>query len=95
LFGLHYLPNGQEVAATALSGMFNASSYRGVGFSLGGGVNVNVVKTRLPGSLGEYFWTRYRPRARAPHHTVNSGCPAGPTGISRGNPLADMAMASG
>jgi hypothetical protein len=35
LFGLHYLPNGQEVAATALSGMFNASSYRGVGFSLG------------------------------------------------------------
>jgi len=56
LFSLNYLPNGREVADMALSGMFSESSYAGVGFSIGCGVNVNVAKTRLPGSLGEYFW---------------------------------------
>jgi CubicO group peptidase (beta-lactamase class C family) len=56
LFSLNYLPDGREVADMALPGMFSESSYAGVGFSLGCGVNVNVAKTRLPGSLGEYFW---------------------------------------
>ena len=56
LFSLNYLPNGREVADMALPGMFSESSYAGVGFSIGCGVNVNVAKTRLPGSLGEYFW---------------------------------------
>ena len=56
LFSLNYLPEGREVADMALPGMFSESSYAGVGFSLGCGVNVDVAKTRLPGSLGEYFW---------------------------------------
>ena len=56
LFSLNYLPEGREVADMALPGMFSESGYAGVGFSLGCGVNVNVAKTRLPGSLGEYFW---------------------------------------
>jgi CubicO group peptidase (beta-lactamase class C family) len=56
LFSLNYLPDGREVAEMALPGMFSESSYAGVGFSLGCGVNVDVAKTRLPGSLGEYFW---------------------------------------
>ncbi|MBV8119651.1 MAG: beta-lactamase family protein [Alphaproteobacteria bacterium] len=56
LFSLNYLPDGREVADMALPGMFSESGYAGVGFSLGCGVNVNVAKTRLPGSLGEYFW---------------------------------------
>jgi CubicO group peptidase (beta-lactamase class C family) len=56
LFSLNYLPDGNEVADMALPGMFSESGYAGVGFSLGCGVNVNVAKTRLPGSLGEYFW---------------------------------------
>ncbi len=56
LFSLNYLPDGREVADMSLPGMFSESSYAGVGFSLGCGVNVNVAKTRLPGSLGEYFW---------------------------------------
>jgi CubicO group peptidase (beta-lactamase class C family) len=56
LFSLNYLPDGREVADMALPGMFTESAYAGVGFSLGCGVNVNVAKTRLPGSLGEYFW---------------------------------------
>ena len=56
LFSLNYLPEGREVADMALPGMFSESGYAGVGFSLGCGVNINVAKTRLPGSLGEYFW---------------------------------------
>jgi CubicO group peptidase (beta-lactamase class C family) len=56
LFSLNYLPGGREIVDMALPGMFSESSYAGVGFSLGCGVNVDVAKTRLPGSLGEYFW---------------------------------------
>jgi CubicO group peptidase (beta-lactamase class C family) len=56
LFSLNYLPDGREVADMALPGMFSESGYAGVGFSLGCGVNVDVARTRLPGSLGEYFW---------------------------------------
>jgi CubicO group peptidase (beta-lactamase class C family) len=56
LFSLNYLPGGREVADMALPGMFSESGYAGVGFSLGCGVNVNVAKTRLPGTQGEYFW---------------------------------------
>ena len=56
LFNLNYLPDNREIADMALPGMFSESSYAGVGFSLGCGVNINVAKTRLPGSLGEYFW---------------------------------------
>jgi CubicO group peptidase (beta-lactamase class C family) len=56
LFSQNYLPDGREVADMALPGMFSESGYAGVGFSIGCGVNVNIAKTRLPGSLGEYFW---------------------------------------
>jgi CubicO group peptidase (beta-lactamase class C family) len=56
LFGLNYLPEGREVADMSQPGMFSESGYAGVGFSLGCGVNVDVAKTRVPGSLGEYFW---------------------------------------
>lgn len=56
LFSLNHLPDGREVADMALPGMFSESGYAGVGFSLGCGVNVDVAKTRLPGTLGEYFW---------------------------------------
>jgi CubicO group peptidase (beta-lactamase class C family) len=56
LFSLNYLPDGREIADMALPGMFSESGYAGVGFSIGCGVNVDVAKTRLPGSLGEYFW---------------------------------------
>jgi beta-lactamase family protein len=56
LFSLNYLPDGREVADMGFPGMFSESSYAGVGFSLGCGINIDVAKTRLPGSLGEYFW---------------------------------------
>jgi len=56
LFSLNFLPEGRQIADMAFPGIFSESSYAGVGFSLGCGVNVDVAKTRLPGSLGEYFW---------------------------------------
>jgi len=56
LFSLNYLPDNGEVADMALPGMFSETSYAGVGFSLGCGVNIDVARTRLPGTLGEYFW---------------------------------------
>jgi CubicO group peptidase (beta-lactamase class C family) len=37
-------------------GAFSESSYDGIGFSIGCGVNVDVARTRLPGTEGEYFW---------------------------------------
>jgi CubicO group peptidase (beta-lactamase class C family) len=56
LFSLNYLPDGREIADMAVPGLFSGSSHAGVGFSLGCGVNVDIAKTRLPGSLGQYFW---------------------------------------
>jgi CubicO group peptidase (beta-lactamase class C family) len=56
LFSLNYLPDGRELADMTLPGLFSGSTYAGVGFSLGGAVTVDIAKTRLPGSLGQYFW---------------------------------------
>ena len=56
LFSLNHLPDGGELAAMAPPGAFSESGYSGIGFSIGCGVNVDVAKTRLPGTPGEYFW---------------------------------------
>jgi CubicO group peptidase (beta-lactamase class C family) len=56
LFSLNHLPDNREVADMTLPGMFSEGGYAGIGFSIGCGVNINVARTRLPGTLGEYFW---------------------------------------
>jgi CubicO group peptidase (beta-lactamase class C family) len=56
LFSLNHLEGGRELADMAPPGLFSEAGYSGIGFSIGCGVNVNVAKTRLPGTLGEYFW---------------------------------------
>ena len=56
LFSLNHLEGGKELADMSPPGLFSEAGYSGIGFSIGCGVNVNVAKTRLPGSLGEYFW---------------------------------------
>jgi CubicO group peptidase (beta-lactamase class C family) len=56
LFSLNHLPDNGELAAMAPAGAFSESGYDGIGFSIGCGVNVDVARTRLPGTLGEYFW---------------------------------------
>ena len=56
LFSLNFLPDNREIVDMSFPGMFSESDYAGVGFSLGCGVNVDVAKTRLPGTLGTYSW---------------------------------------
>jgi CubicO group peptidase (beta-lactamase class C family) len=56
LFSLNFLPGNGEVAQMASAGSFSESSYDGVGFSIGCGVNIDVARTRLPGTRGEFFW---------------------------------------
>ncbi len=36
--------------------MFSEAGYKGVGFSIGCGVTLDIAKTLLPGSPGEFFW---------------------------------------
>lgn len=57
LFSLNHLPGNREIVdMTPANGLFNEAGYGGTGFSLACGVNVNVARTRLPGTLGEFFW---------------------------------------
>ncbi len=56
LFSLNHLPDNKELADMAPPGNFGESGYSGIGFSIGCGVNIDVAKTRLPGTLGEFFW---------------------------------------
>jgi CubicO group peptidase (beta-lactamase class C family) len=56
LFSLNHLEGGRDLAAMARPGMFSEAGYQGVGFSLGCGVTIDVARTRLPGTVGEFFW---------------------------------------
>jgi CubicO group peptidase (beta-lactamase class C family) len=56
LFSLNHLPGNKELADMAPPGLFSEAGYAGIGFSIGCGVNINVARTRLPGTLGEFFW---------------------------------------
>jgi CubicO group peptidase (beta-lactamase class C family) len=56
LFSLNFLPDNRQIVDMSFPGMFSESDYAGVGFSLGCGVNVDVAKTRQPGTLGTYSW---------------------------------------
>ncbi|HBK07696.1 MAG TPA: serine hydrolase [Acetobacteraceae bacterium] len=56
LFSLNHLPDNKELGQMAPPGMFSEAGYSGIGFSIGCGVNIDVARTRLPGTLGEYFW---------------------------------------
>jgi CubicO group peptidase (beta-lactamase class C family) len=56
LFSLNFLPDGRDLASLAPPGLFSESSNAGVGFSLGCGVTIDVTRTRVPGTVGEFFW---------------------------------------
>ena len=60
LFSLNHLPDNKELADMAPPGLFSEAGYSGIGFSIGCGVNIDVAKTRLPGTLGEYLLGRRR-----------------------------------
>jgi CubicO group peptidase (beta-lactamase class C family) len=56
LFSLNHLPGNREFGEMAPPGLFSEATNAGVGFSLGCGVTIDVARTRLPGTVGEYFW---------------------------------------
>jgi CubicO group peptidase (beta-lactamase class C family) len=56
LFSINHLPGGKELVHMAPPGLFSETGYDGIGFSIGCGVNINVARTRLPGSVGEFHW---------------------------------------
>jgi len=56
LFSVNFLPGNKELAQLAPPGMFSEAGYAGVGFSIGCGVTLDLARTRLPGTPGEYFW---------------------------------------
>lgn len=56
LFSLNHLPENRELADMTTPGLFSEGGYSGIGFSIGCGVNIDVAKTRLPGTTGEFFW---------------------------------------
>jgi CubicO group peptidase (beta-lactamase class C family) len=56
LFSANYLPGGREMTDLSIASGFDEAGYAGIGFSLACGVNVNVARTRLPGTPGEFFW---------------------------------------
>jgi CubicO group peptidase (beta-lactamase class C family) len=57
MFGLNLLPDGKLLTdMVAGEGLFSEAGYAGVGFSIGCGVTMDIAKTHVPGSAGEYFW---------------------------------------
>lgn len=57
LFSLNLLPGGKLLSdLVAGPGLFTESGYEGVGFSLGCAVTMDLARSHLPGSPGEFFW---------------------------------------
>jgi CubicO group peptidase (beta-lactamase class C family) len=57
MFSRNLLPNNVLMSEmVAGPGLFSEAGYNGIGFSIGCGVTLDLGKTLLPGSAGEYFW---------------------------------------
>jgi CubicO group peptidase (beta-lactamase class C family) len=58
LYSLNFLPGNREMLEMAAGGdaTFNEAGFSGVGFSLGCAVTMDLTRTRLPGTVGEFFW---------------------------------------
>ena len=55
LMTMNHLPGGSDLAAMSKS-MFSEAANAGTGFGLGFAVNVDVARSMIPGSVGEYYW---------------------------------------
>ncbi|MEO5867734.1 MAG: serine hydrolase domain-containing protein [Sphingomonas sp.] len=51
----NHLPGGGDLATMSKS-LFSEAANAGVGFGLGFAVNIDVARTMIPGSEGEYYW---------------------------------------
>ncbi len=56
LMRANHLPGGRDLSELAPPGMFSEVGYQGVGFGLGFATVVDVAKSGVAGSLGEYAW---------------------------------------
>ncbi|MEN9683223.1 MAG: hypothetical protein RLZZ427_974 [Pseudomonadota bacterium] len=55
LMTLNHLPGGADLASMSKS-LFSEATNAGVGFGLGFAVNIDVARTMIPGSVGEFYW---------------------------------------
>lgn len=55
LMTINHLPGGRDLASLS-RGLFNETTNAGVGFGLGFAINLDVARTMLPGSIGEFYW---------------------------------------
>jgi CubicO group peptidase (beta-lactamase class C family) len=57
MFSMNLLPGSKQlIDLVPGEGMFSEAGYKGVGFSIGCGVTLDLAKLKLPGSAGEFFW---------------------------------------
>lgn len=55
LMTTNHLPGGSDLAAMSRA-LFSEATNSGTGFGLGFAINMDVAKTMIPGSVGEYYW---------------------------------------
>ncbi|WP_157105701.1 serine hydrolase domain-containing protein [Sphingomonas sp. TDK1] len=55
LMTMNHLPGGRDLANLS-RGLFNETTNAGVGFGLGFAITMDVAKTMIPGSAGEFYW---------------------------------------
>ncbi len=56
LFSVNYLPDNKLMTDLSAAPSFSEAGYGGLGFSIGCGVTMDIAKTRVPGTPGEFFW---------------------------------------
>ncbi len=58
LFGVNFLPGGREVVDLAVPSLaFNENGHPGLGYSIATAVDLDLARTRLPGTVGTFFWS--------------------------------------
>ena len=55
LMTMNHLPGGGDLAGMSRS-LFSETQNAGTGFGLGFAVNIDVARSMMPGSVGEYYW---------------------------------------
>ena len=55
LMTMNHLPGGADLASLSKS-LFSEAANAGTGFGLGFAVNIDVARTMIPGSAGEFYW---------------------------------------
>ncbi len=62
LMTMNHLPGGSDLAAMSKS-LFSEAANAGTGFGLGFAINIDVARSMIPGSVGEFYWGGMFPTA--------------------------------